>query len=62
MSQVKKIRRKSEQIRDTNKELALKNVEREPRFTELKSELVLKASELNSLKEEYDKKYKELSK
>ena len=61
MSQIKKIRQRSEDIRESNKELAIKNVEQAPRFNELKSELVLKASELASLREEYDKKYKELS-
>lgn len=52
---------KTKQIRDANKEIAVKNVELEPRFTEMKTELLERTSELNMLKEEYDKRLLELS-
>lgn len=61
-TQVKRVREKSQQIRDTNKDLAGRNVEMEPKFEEVKSELLEKTSELNEVKEEYDKRFMELSK
>ena len=60
-TQVKKARVKTQQLRDTNKELAVKNVELEPKFTDIKKELLERTSELHVLKEEYDKRLLELS-
>lgn len=59
--QVKKARAKTQQIRDANKELAVQNVELEPKFTDIKKELLERTSELHVLKEEYDKRILELS-
>ncbi len=60
--QVKRVREKSQQIRDGNKALAGNNLELEPKFSELKGELLEKTRELGVLKEEYDKRLLELSK
>ena len=60
--QVKKVRDKSQQLRDSNKEFAVNNIELEPKFTEMKSALLEKATQLSQIKEEYDKKLLELSK
>ena len=56
------MREKSQKIRDTNKELAISNLELEPKLSELKTQLLERTSELTALKEEYDKKILELSK
>lgn len=56
------MREKSQSIRDTNKELAINNLELEPKLSELKTQLLERTSELTTLKEEYDKKILELSK
>lgn len=61
VQQIKKTRERVQKLRETNQALAIQNVELEPKFNEAKTELREKAIELNSLKEEYDKKFMELS-
>lgn len=60
LEEVKRVREKSQQIRDGNKALAGNNLELEPKFSELKGELLEKTRELGVLKEEYDKRLLEL--
>lgn len=60
LEDVKRVREKSQKIRDTNKELAINNLELEPKLSELKTQLLERTSELTALKEEYDKKILEL--
>ena len=58
---MKKARERSQQIREENKLIALKNLELKPKFEELKTQLIERSSVLSSLKEEYDKGILELS-
>lgn len=48
-------------MRDANKELAVTNLELEPKFSEMKTQLLERTSELSTLKEEYDRRLLELS-
>ena len=56
------MREKVQKIRDSNCEIAVKNLDFEPKLEEKRTLLVERCNELKRLQEEYDKKYLELSK
>ena len=55
------VREKIQKIRDSNRDLAVKNLELEPKLEEVKTQLVERCVQLRLLREEYDKNFMKLS-
>lgn len=60
--QVKAAQQRREGIQDSNRQLAMKTCELQPKFDKLKSELRQKSTEVDELRDSYAGKYEELSK
>ena len=55
------MQRRRKELVSENRDIALKNCQRQPKFEELKRELRRKCSEADELRKDYERNYEELS-